>query len=323
MALRIRRSRLPISAPSGVGIVAMRRWAHRTHLAGCLALLAACRAGGGGGGKERSTAAGSLRVTDDAGRVLVLAAPPRRIVALSPATSELLFALGAGDRLVGRTTWCDYPPDVRAVPSVGDGLDPNLEAIVARHPDLVVLYPSPLDEAAARRLGELGIPAALLRQDRLEELAHAARWLGAVTGHERAGDSLAQVLTDVLKARAGDAEVRLAFVVWDNPPTVIGGASYLDELAAHAGARNVFHDLDAPSAVVSLETIAARDPDVLAVLGDSTSPPPDLARRREWRTLRAVRERHVITLAGSLFDRPTPRAAAAVAELRRLLEAAR
>src|SRR6267143_2009822 len=159
VALRIRRRRLPISAPSGVGIFAMRRSAHRTHLAGLLALLAAC------GGGERG------------GRPLARPASPRRIVSLSPAVSELLYALGVGDRLVGRTTWCDYPPEVRAVPSVGDGLNPNLEAIVARRPDLVVLYRSPLNETAAQRLGTLGITAAVLSQDRLEDLAEDARTL--------------------------------------------------------------------------------------------------------------------------------------------------
>src|SRR2546422_8692124 len=93
VALRVRRRRLPISAPTGVGIFAMRRSAHRTHLAGLVVLLAAC-----GGGAERGE------------RPAARAASPQRIVSLSPAITELLYALGAGDRVVGRTTWCDYPP---------------------------------------------------------------------------------------------------------------------------------------------------------------------------------------------------------------------
>src|SRR2546422_9122340 len=115
-----------------------------------------------------------------------------------PAVTELLFAVGVGDRVVGRTTWCDYPPPARLVPSVGDGLNPNLEAVAARRPDLVVLYRSPLNETAAAQLGRLGIPAAVLRQDRLEDVARAARVLGRLTGRAAAGGSPAGSLHPLL-----------------------------------------------------------------------------------------------------------------------------
>jgi iron complex transport system substrate-binding protein len=102
---------------------------------------------------------------------------------------------------------------------------------------------------------------------------------------------------------------------------VIGGESYLDQLTRLAGARNVFHDLPAASTVVSLETLVVRDPDVIVTLADSAPPPgpPAFARRREWRAVRAVRAGRFVVLAGSLFGRPSPRAALAVAEMRRLL----
>src|SRR2546423_13297014 len=136
----------------------MGRWAHRTHLAGLLLLAAlpACREAG------RAPTRGSLVVTDDAGRRVVLAAPARRVVSLLPSFTELLFAIGAGDRLVGRTTWCDYPPEAVRVPSVGDGMPPNVEAVAARHPDLVVLYRSGPNITAAEQLERLGIQTGLL-----------------------------------------------------------------------------------------------------------------------------------------------------------------
>lgn len=321
MALRIRRRRLPISAPTGVGIFAMRRRAHRTHLAGLLLFAAcACRAGE----RDRSAPAVGTGVTDDAGRVVTLAAPPQRIVSLSPAATELVFALGAGGRLVGRTTWCDYPPEARAVPSVGDGLNPNIEAVAARRPDLVILYHSPLDQLAAARLAALGIPAVVLEQDRLDHLARAARVVGRLVGGraEQTGDSIADALVALAARPAPPPRARLAFVVWDAPPVIIGRGSYLDELATLAGATNVFHDVRGASAAVALETIAARDPDVIAVVRDSAGEaagPPAFLRRPEWQAIRAVRERRFVYLVGSLFGRPSPRAAQAVAELRRLL----
>ncbi len=290
----------------------MRR-GNRSVVAG-LAFLTAC---GGGGAPGRPAA---LAVTDDAGRRVTLAAPAARVVSLAPSLTELLFALGAGPQVVGRTTWCRYPAAAAAVPDVGDGLNPNLEAVAARRPDLVLLYHSPLNETAAAQLERLGIAAVLLRQDRHTDVARHARLLGVLTGHPRAGDSIGRVLDSVVARPAPPAAVRVAFVVWDAPPTVIGAGSYLDELVTLAGGANVFHDLAPASATVSLETMAARDPGIIAILADSGAVmPPAWARRPEWRVVRAVREGRFLALPADLFGRPSPRAAEAVAELRRLL----
>ena len=300
----------------GGGIFAMRLVAHSTHLAGLLLALAACGSG------ARAPARGPVTFPDDAGRAVTLAAPARRIVSLSPSFTEILFALGAGERIVGRTTWCDYPAAALAVPSVGDGLNPNVEAVAARQPDLVVLYRSALDETAAAQLSRLGIAAALLRQDRLADVAHAARLLGRAVGDSARGDSLAGVIDAFLATPPPPATTRVAFVVWDNPPIVIGAGSYLDELARLAGASNVFHDLGSASAEVSLETLAVRDPDVIVVLVDSTKAPA-FAAKREWQSVRAVRDRRFVYLVGSLFGRPNPRMREAAAEFRRRLQVAR
>src|SRR5207249_12103756 len=107
----------------------MRRWAQRTHLAGLVALvIAACARG------EHVPVTGGIAVTDDAGRRVPLAAPARRIVSLLPSFTEILFAIGAGDRLVGRPTWCDYPAEALALPGVGDGMPPSRGPGAARRP---------------------------------------------------------------------------------------------------------------------------------------------------------------------------------------------
>ncbi len=132
-------------------------------------VLAAC--------SRQATHAGPL--LDDGGTPVSLPGPPRRIVSLIPATTELLFALGAGDRLVGRTTWCDYPAEAARVPDLGNGIGPNLEAVVGARPDLVLLYLSPGNAAATERLRALGIPVLQLRTDRIVDLDRIARLLGA------------------------------------------------------------------------------------------------------------------------------------------------
>ena len=294
----------------------MRRWAPRTHLAGLIAFaVAACARG------ERVPVRGGVAVTDDAGRRVTLAAPARRIVSLLPSFTEILFAIGAGDRLVGRTTWCDYPPAALAVPSVGDAMPPSVEAVAARRPDLVVLYRSGPNVTAAEQLERLGIPTVLLDLNLLEELGAATRRLGTLTGRQVPAESLAAAVDRVVSQPPAPSTQSLAFIVWDNPPIVIGAGSYLDRLAALAGARNVFHDVGSPSAQVSIETIAARDPDFLAVLSDSALPPA-YASRPEWRVVRAVRDRRFLFLPGQLFGRPGPRAADAIREFRQRLEAA-
>src|SRR5712691_6287357 len=280
----------------------MRRWIQRTHLAGLVVLtLTACAPG------EHVPVGRGIAVTDDAGRRVTLAAPAQRVVSLLPSFTEMLFAMGAGDRLVGRTTWCEYPPQALAVPSVGDGMPPSVEAVAARHPDLVVLYRSGPNVAAA---------------DQLERLGPVTRRLGKLAGREAPAESLATELDRVVSQPPAPSTQSLAFIVWDNPPIVIGAGSYLDRLAALAGARNVFHDVGSPSAQVSIETIAARDPDFVALLSDSAVP-PRYAMRPEWRVVRAVRDARFLFLPGQLFGRPGPRAAEAIRELRRRLEAAR
>src|SRR3989442_176897 len=231
----------------------MRRWAHRTHLVGLLTLaVAACAE------KERPASKGGIAVTDDAGRQVTLAAPAQRIVSLLPSFTELLFAIGAGDRLVGRTAWCDYPPEALAVPSVGEGMPPNVEAVAARRPDLVVLYHSGQNVPGGGRFERLGIRTVLLDLNLLEDLGPAARRLGVLTARRPAADSLARVMDSVASQPPAPSTRSLAFIVWDNPPIVIGAGSYLDRLATLAGARNVFHDINSPSAQVAIQTNAPR-----------------------------------------------------------------
>jgi ABC-type Fe3+-hydroxamate transport system substrate-binding protein len=263
----------------------------------------------------------SGRIIDDAGRVVRLDAPAQRIVSLSPSTTELLFAIGAGDRVVGRTRWCADPPAALEVESVGDGLDPNVELIVAQRPDLVVFYQSGMNDPAIAQLERLGITTASVQLDGLADLARAARLLGRLTGDSARTDTLVRIFEGELAAvsttPAEDAATVL-MLAWDNPPIVIGSASFLSEIVSRAGARNLFADLAQPSGSVSLEAIAARAPDVVLLTeGDSA---PAFARRPEWQVVKAVREGRFASVRGSHFSHPSFRAAQAIAQLRAALE---
>ena len=269
--------------------------------------------------------AGGVSITDDWGRTVALAAPARRIVSLSPATTEILFALGAGPRVVGRTRYEDWPPESRAVPAVGDGIEPNVEAVAARRPDLVVLYASALNRPALQGLTALHIPVAVLRLDLAADVGRAARRLGALTGTADAADSLMRAFGDSLRAVEARAAARpgrrprIYVDVQASPPITVGMGSYLSQVLQAAGAVNSFSDLSAPSAPVSLEAIALRDPDAVLVLASDTTRPPDLASRPGWIVVRAVREGRILVVDASLYGLPGPRMPLAAADLSRRL----
>jgi len=261
-------------------------------------------------------------VVDDLGDTVRLAAPARRIVSLIPATTELLFALGLGPAVVGRTTWCDYPAEAAHVPNLGDGLQPNLEAVLGARPDLVVLYKSTQNQAAARRLRAEGVATVVVATDRLEDVPRLARLLARLGGRAAAGDSLASAYELALASATVPVTAgapTLLILAWDQPPIAIGARSFLSELAVRAGARNLFADLPQASAPVSLESIASRDPAYVLVIGDSL---PGFSDRPEWQSVRAIRQRRFVRVPGALFTRPGPRSPEALRVLRAALDSA-
>ena len=272
----------------------------------------------------RAPARAAAGVTDDWGRALRMA-PARRIVSLQPATTELVFALGLGDRLVGRTTWCDYPPAALRVTDVGAGIGPNVEAIAAVHPDLVLLYASEANRDALRQLGALGIGVAVLRVDLTADMRRAAHVIATLAGVPGSADSLLAVFDSAMASarrfvvipapRTSHLAPSLYVDIEPNPPITVGAGSFLSEVIAEAGARNVFDDITRPSAPVSLEAIVARDPDAVLVLTTDTAHARGIAARPGWRALSAVRDGRIIAVNGSLFGRPSPRMPQAVAEL--------
>ncbi|MGN6390968.1 MAG: ABC transporter substrate-binding protein [Gemmatimonadales bacterium] len=258
---------------------------------------------------------GGTILVDDAGDTIVVAAPARRIVSLIPATTELLFAIGAGGSVVGRTTWCDYPSAAGAVPSLGDGIAPNAEAVLASRPDLVILYNSAQNAAIAGRLRTLGIAEVRLNTDRLADVDRVGRLLGRLTGRLAAADSVSGVFDTALAhatVAPPGARPKVLLLVWEQPPMTIGRGSYLSELVERAGGANVFDDVRSSAGTVSIEAVAARDPDLILT---TTAGPSSFAERPEWRAVRAVRERRFLPVTGSEFNRPSPRAPAAIRQL--------
>jgi ABC-type Fe3+-hydroxamate transport system substrate-binding protein len=271
----------------------------------------------------RSNAPSAAPLVDDFGDTLRLARPAERIVSLNPVTTEAMFALGAEARLIGRTRWDASPPQVRRIADLGDGIQPNVEAVLAVHPDLVVLYAAASNRTAAAAFRRAGVQTLSMRTDRIADLARVLRALGTAVGDSAAArlvaDSVRRSLDAVGTRATSQRPLSVFWYAWPSPIITIGAGSYLDELISLAGARNVFGDLDQPSPQVTLESVAERNPDLIL------AGPVAAGRLRadtRWRSVRAVREGRVFVFDTSLVGRPGVRLGEGARSLRALIDSA-
>lgn len=257
---------------------------------------------------------------DDFGNPISFAPVPSRIVSLSPATTEILFTIGAGSRLVGRSHYDLWPDSARLVPDLGDGMRPNIEAVLGARPDLVVLYASQDNRNAADRLRAAGINTLALRMDHIAQFNGVTGLLGAVL-HDSARaqtviDTVQHTLDSVRRATATLPHPTVFWHIWDSPLITIGSGSFMSELVNIAGATNVYEDIKGASSQIALEDVARRNPDfVLAG--------PDGARQinsdPRWQIVRAVRNGKVIVVDTGMVARPSVRLGEAAVSLAKAL----
>jgi ABC-type Fe3+-hydroxamate transport system substrate-binding protein len=257
---------------------------------------------------------GTLR--DDFGAAVAVTTQPRRIVSLNPTTTEVLFAIGAGSRLVGRSTYDAFPESALAVPNLGAALRPNVEAIIGAKPDLVVLYASQDNRPAADRLRQAGIATVALRIDSIAQFERDTRLLGRLTGDSaRAAavvDSVRATLDRVRAATRSLPHPTVFFHTWDRPLITIGGGSFLNELVDIAGARNVYADLPGPSGIVTVEDVVRRNPDFVLA---SPITAANLRADPRWQALPAVRANRVLAFDTTVVGRPSVTLGAAARSL--------
>ncbi len=265
--------------------------------------------------------------TDDFGAPLPTdARHAERVVSLNPTATEAIFAIGAGGRLVGRSKWDEFPGAAHAVPAVGDGIRPAVEAVLAQRPTLVILYATAENRGAAEQLARAGVRTLAVRVDRIAHFHALLRTLGvalgAQTGARAVSDSVQATLDRVQRVTAAlppDLRPRVVWPVWATPPMVIGGGSYLDELLTIAGARNVFHDMASPSPSVSIEEIVQRAPQFVVT---SERQATALAANASWRTIPAISGKQFILEDPALTGRPSVVLGMAAVHLARALHPA-
>src|SRR5687768_6183111 len=280
-----------------------------------LAILLACSPTG----DQPATSAQRVTIDDD-GHPLPAPGRRQRIISLVPATTEILFALGAGDRVVGRTHWDGWPPEVLDVPDLGDGIRPSIETVLSARPDLVVLYASGDNRDAARALRAAGVPVISLRIDSIAEFERAALLLGDAVGEPNRAqavvDSVRQTLERVRRATSGRIRPTVFMLAWETPLMTIGSGSFLSELVEIAGGRNVFGDLEGPSPQVSFEEVLKRDPQYILGRPETAG---NLRAKPRWLGLPAVRNGRVLVMDTVVVGRPGVRLGEAAVSIARLL----
>lgn len=284
------------------------------------ALVFAAALGGAGYASSPVTAQLGRPVIDETGRHMTIPPGVNRIVSLAPNLTETVYSLGAGDRLVGDTNYCDTPPEAKLKPHVGNPQQPSLEAVVALHPDLVLATTAINTPETADTLLKLGIPVYTTDPHTVRGMLDSLPVLGDLIGAKAQGETLEAGLRarlDALQARLKDQPLaHVLFLVWADPPMSIGSNTFIADALRWAGAESVLvsdHSWPQPS----FEEVLRLQPDYVVLTTDHEGADTDLASLRanpEWKALTAVKLGRMVTVSDK-FDRPSPGLVDAIEQL--------
>ena len=289
-------------------------------LLGAAILVAAC-------GNRHEQAAATDTVTDDYGRTVVVPAHPSRVVSLSPAVTEIIFALGAGDLLVGRTDFCVYPPEAEAIPSIGGISNLNIEKILSLNPDLVVSG-SMVGKKVTEQMDRMGTPMVCgIEKPRFDALYDNIAAIGRLVGREHEADSLNALMHERVNALVADTPntdattqsnnnaitPKVYYVVGFGPAGnfTAGGNTFINDIIRMAGGRNIAEGVEGWS--YSLEALVEADPDYIIVRREDSAA---FCSMKPYNTLSAVRSGRVIGIESGTFDLQVPRNIDAILHLR-------
>ncbi len=264
---------------------------------------------------------------DDTGALVRLPEAARRIVSLAPHITEMLFAAGAGDRLVGAVEFSDYPAAARVLPRIGGYSKFDLEAIAAKKPDLVIGWISGNPAAQIEQLRGLGLTMFMVQPNRIEDVASTLERYGELAGTSAIAGKVAQSLRErlsLLRTRyAGRPPVRVFYQIWRQPLMTVGGSQVISDVIRLCGGVNVFSELRPLAPSVSVEAVLAANPEVIIVSGQGESRHERDGDWQQWKNMLAVQRGNVFYINPDLMQRHTPRLVDAAGQLCEQLETAR
>ena len=272
-------------------------------------------------------ASAQIELTDDAGQRVVLAQPAQRIVSLAPHVTEILFAAGAGERVVGVVAYSDYPQAARALPQVGGYTQVDLEAIVSLRPDLVIGWRSGNRDAHLARLQAMGIPVYLNEPRSLDDVARSLEQFGRLAGSEDAAHAAATAFRTrhaALAARyAGQPQVRTFYQIWDRPLMTINDEHLIADVIRLCGGSNVFGSQTQLAPTIGVEAVLAANPEAIVASGMGDARPEWLDQWARWPQLEATARDNLFFVPPDLIQRHTPRILDGAERLCAQLETAR
>ena len=240
---------------------------------------------------------------------------PLRIVSLTPGATEMLFAAGAREQVIATVEYSDEPPAARRVPRIGDVAAVDMERLVALRPDVVVAWPAGGNPAQREKIAALHIPIYDQQVVRLGDLPGSLRRLGALAGTaplaERAAQDIEARLDSLARsyaAAAGDGakRPRVLLQVWNRPIYTVGGKHLMSDALAICGARNLFDDLPEAGPLVDIESVIARDPDIIVVAAPPGEGAAWLADWKRFGSLTAVRRGRLVVFEDQALSRLGP-----------------
>ena len=233
---------------------------------------------------------------------------PTRIVSLGAATTEILFAVGAGDQIVARTDFCNYPAEASAIPSLGgfDGKTFSLESIIAYKPDFVVLFAG-MHDHLIEPLQRYEIQYFLSDATSIEKVLAEIQEIGKITGHEEKALALVEEIQSSIDNLSLISNKTVYWEVWNAPYMTIGGTSFINALITKAGGKNIFADVEQAYPSVNEESIIARNPDVIFIPSDSPVTVEDVKNRSGWKDISAVKTDSIYKIDADITSRAGPR----------------
>ena len=248
---------------------------------------------------------------------------PKRIVSLAPSVTETLFALGLGDRLVGVTIHCDYPAAAKHVPKIGGFMNPSLEAIVAKRPDLVIGVHGATDPAKAREMERLGLKVTLISLWSVNDILDSIKMLAQLLGTRETGRKLAGKITvqiqDVEKRVQHAPRRSVLLVVGIHPLIAVGQKNFIDELIRLGGGENIAAAASQPWLNLPEEFVVAKAPQVIIEARMGSERETSNKRWRDLTSVPAVKAGRVYSYPSDKILRPGPRVGEALAEIARLI----
>ena len=268
----------------------------------------------------------AISVQDDAGATVTVPRSAQRIVSLAPHVTELLFAAGAGEFIVGTVSYSDYPAAARAIPRIGDNRQVDIERIVALKPDLLVVWRHNASARQMEQLRALGIPLFYSEPRKLEDIPDTLLKLGRLAGTEdRAGTNAGELRRTLaaLSARySRQPVVRVFYQVWDRPLYTLNGSHIVNDAIRLCGGDNIFAKLPVPAPTVTVEAVLQEDPEAI-VSGERKESASGLDHWKKYANMTAVRRGTLIGIDSDLLNRPGPRIVNGAAALCEKLEQTR